>query len=81
MTFLKLRDRLTASLRERVQRGELTERRLARLTGISQPHIHNVLNGKRMLSPETADKVIATLGIDLLDLVEPEEFLNWRKSH
>ena len=81
MTFLKLRDRMTATLRERVQRGELTERRLARLTGISQPHIHNVLNGKRSLSPEAADRVITTLGINLLDLVEPEELLDWRRKH
>ncbi len=80
MTFLKLRERLIVSLRERIQRGELTERRLARLSGISQPHIHNVLNGKRTLSPEAADKVIATLGIELLDLVEPEELLRWRRS-
>jgi plasmid maintenance system antidote protein VapI len=81
MTFLKLRDQLIATLRERVQRGELTERRLAHVTGISQPHIHNVLNGKRSLSPEAADRVISTLGIDLLDLLEPEELLNWRRKH
>ncbi len=80
MTFLKLRERLTAGLRERVQRGEMTERGLARRAGISQPHMHNVLKGKRTLSPEMADKLIANLGIDLLDLVEPEEFLNWRRK-
>ena len=78
MTFLMLRERLTANLRERVQRGEVTERGLARLTKISQPHIHNVLNAKRTLSPEMADQVIASLGIDLLDLIEPEELLRWR---
>jgi len=80
MTFLRLRDSLTANLRERVQRGEITERGLARLTGISQPHIHNVLNGKKMLSPEMADKLTSSLGIDLLDLVPPEDLLHWRSN-
>jgi hypothetical protein len=32
-------------LRERVMNGEISERRLAQLTGISQPHMHNVLKG------------------------------------
>ena len=80
MTFLQLRERLIADLRERVQRGEITERGLARLTGVSQPHVHNVLNGKRLLSPEMADRLMAGLGIDLLDLVAPGELLHWR-SH
>ncbi len=75
MTFLNFRERLTARLRDRVQRGEVTERGLARQTGISQPHIHNVLSGKRTFSPDMADKLLEALGIDLLDLVEPEELL------
>ena len=78
MNFVKLRERLTADLRERVRRGEITERGLGRLTGVSQPHVHNVLNGKRLLSPEMADRLMAGLRIDLLDLVEPCELLHWR---
>jgi transcriptional regulator with XRE-family HTH domain len=81
MNFVKLRERLTADLRERVRRGEITERGLARLTGVSQPHVHNVLNGKRLLSPEMADRLMAGLRIDLLDLVEPGELLHWRSHH
>jgi len=42
-----LRLRLIADVRGRVQGGEMTERCLTRLTGISQPHLHNIINGVR----------------------------------
>ena len=73
MNFWELERRLLADIRERVRRGDLTERGLARLAGVSQPHIHNVLKGKRDLSIETADAILSALGIDLLDLLETRE--------
>jgi transcriptional regulator with XRE-family HTH domain len=73
MDFLELEQRFLDHLRYRVRSGELTERRLARMSGISQPHIHNVLRGKRCLSMETADVILHVLHIDLLDLLDPEE--------
>ncbi|MCE5310770.1 MAG: helix-turn-helix domain-containing protein [Acidobacteriales bacterium] len=73
MYFQTLQTRLVAAVRMRVRTGELTERRLARLTGISQPHIHNVLKGARELSPEIADLILRGLKISLLDLLECEE--------
>ncbi len=73
MDFLELERRFVDHLRHRVRSGELTERGLARVTGISQPHIHNVLCGKRSLSLETADVILHVLHIDLLDLLDPEE--------
>ncbi len=73
MNFWELERRLLADIRERVRRGDLTERGLARLAGVSQPHIHNVLKGKRDLSIETADAILSALGIDLLDLLEARE--------
>jgi transcriptional regulator with XRE-family HTH domain len=73
MYFQTLQSRLLAAIRMKVRTGELTERRLARLTGISQPHIHNVLKGARELSPEIADLILRELKISLLDLVEHEE--------
>ena len=75
MDFLELERRFLDHLRQRVRSGELTERGLARVTGISQPHIHNVLCGKRSLSLETADVILHVLHIDLLDLLDPEERL------
>jgi hypothetical protein len=78
MDFLELRERLVAHLRDRVRTGELTERGLARISGVSQPHIHNVLKGKRLLSLEMSDSILRQLRIDLLDLMKPEDLLEWR---
>jgi transcriptional regulator with XRE-family HTH domain len=73
MYFEELHGRLLLSLRMRLSNGELTERRLARLTGISQPHVHNVLKGKRILSPRAADQILHRLGLSILDLLRREE--------
>jgi transcriptional regulator with XRE-family HTH domain len=73
MDFRELERRFVERLRERVRAGEFTERRLAQITGISQPHIHNVLKGKRSLSMEAADEILRVLRMDLLDLLDPEE--------
>jgi len=78
MDFEELRERLVANLRERVRSGELTERGLARISGVSQPHIHNVLKGKRLLSPEMSDAILRNLRMDLLDLMRPEDLMEWR---
>ena len=73
MDFFELERRFLDHVRARVRSGEFTERRLALLTGISQPHIHNVLKGKRSLSRETADLILHVLRLDLFDLLDPEE--------
>ena len=78
MNFKELRGRFIAHLRQRVRTGELTERGLARISGVSQPHIHNVLKGKKLLSAEMCDEVLRQLGMDLLDLMRPEDLLGWR---
>jgi plasmid maintenance system antidote protein VapI len=67
------------NLRERVRSGQITERGLARLTHVSQPHIHNVLKGKRLLSAEMADQIMQHLRMDVLDLVDPHELLEWHR--
>ena len=73
MTLHDLQQRLLEELRQRVRSGAATERGLARLSGISQPHLHNVLKGKRTLSLKKADEVLRRLQIDVLQLIEPEE--------
>jgi len=80
MYFELLQLRLIAHVQDRVQRGELTERGLARRTGISQPHLHNVLKGVRVLSPQIGDVLLRHLHITLLDLLKDEEW-NGRCSH
>ncbi len=79
MTFTGLRDRLTNHLLMRVRSGEITERSLARLCRLSQSHVHHVLKGKRALSFEAADQILLALHIELLDLVEPGELLDWQR--
>jgi hypothetical protein len=69
MNFANLQLRLLNHLRELVRRGDMTERGLARVSGISQPHIHNVLKGKRSLSPESSDAILLNLRLDLRDLI------------
>ncbi len=73
MTFHELQQRLLDELRQRVRSGAATERGLARISGISQPHLHNVLKGKRLLSMDKADELLRSLEIDILRLIHPEE--------
>jgi hypothetical protein len=74
MYFELLQLRLIANVRRRVQHGELTERGLARATGISQPHLHNMLKGVRVLSPPMADLLLRHLHMTVLDLLDTDEF-------
>jgi hypothetical protein len=69
MNFQELHDCLAEQVASRVRNGELTERGLARRAGLSQPHLHNVLKGKRYFSLQSADLVLRELGISILDLV------------
>lgn len=73
LDFEHLLIRLIRNLQERVQSGEITERGLARVAGISQPHLHNVLKGKRQLSVAMADQVLRRLHLDVRDLIQPDE--------
>ena len=72
-SFGNLQKKLIRHLKVRIHGGELTERSLARLTGISQPHLHNVLKGKRLLSFEKADRILSHLELDLRQLIESAE--------
>src|ERR1019366_389079 len=53
----------------RVRAGELTERGLARLCGVSQPHLHNVLKRIRALSTASADRLMRALNLSTEDLL------------
>ncbi len=79
MNFRELHDRLTAHLRRIVGGGQLTERGLARLSGISQPHLHNVLKGKRLFSTEAADEILRRMDLDIFDLIGEEDLVERRR--
>lgn len=68
MDFREFQDRLMEHLRGQVDAAGLTERSLARLTGVSQPHLHQALRGDRSLSPAMADRLLRHLGLSLFDL-------------
>ena len=79
MYFQELQRKLVSVARERVRSGQFTERGLARLCGISQPHMHNVLKDIRAFSNESADRLMRALEIrvpDLLWSVSGEEDIN-----
>lgn len=70
MLLTDLQNTLLETLRGRVRNGEMTERRLAKLVGVSQPHMHNVLKGYRELSPKLADQILRELRLSIFDLVD-----------
>jgi len=73
MNFRGLHCLLVQHLNRCVQSGDFTERGVARRVGISQPHIHNVLKGNRLLSWESADSLLRELNLDLLELMRDNE--------
>jgi hypothetical protein len=68
-TFEDLLGTLRETVRLRVQQGVITESGLARLTNISQPHLHNILKGKRLLTGELADRLLRQLHLSVGDLL------------
>jgi hypothetical protein len=73
INFEGLHTRLLDLLRLRIRNGVVTERQLARITGVSQPHMHNVLKGVRYLSFQMTDQVLARLRLSVADLLEPAD--------
>jgi transcriptional regulator with XRE-family HTH domain len=73
LTYGDAQAKLLANVRDRIHNGELTERGLARLIGISQPHVHNVLKGVRKFSPEILDSILEHFQMSLLDVAPMEE--------
>jgi hypothetical protein len=73
LTYQDVQLRLLAYVRSQITNGELTERGFARLIGISQPHVHNVLKGVRKLSPNIFDIALKYFHLSLLDLITTSE--------
>lgn len=70
LQFQDLQCRLVEILRWRIRNGHLTERGLARLAGVSQPHMHNIMKGVRSFSPQLADRLLSCLRLTVLDLID-----------
>jgi plasmid maintenance system antidote protein VapI len=81
LTFRDLQDRLISLVVTKIRNGEFTERRLARVLGVSQPQLHNVLKGVRPLKPEFADCLLRQFDIGILDLVLCAELSAQLEAH
>jgi plasmid maintenance system antidote protein VapI len=68
--FIFLQQCLLSEVLRRINNGEITERGLARVIGVSQPQMHHVLKGKRRLQVELADRLLEKFGIDLQTLLD-----------
>lgn len=79
VSFVALQSRLIQFVNLRIKNGDFTERGLARVLGISQSHVHNVLKGARKLQPELADHVMCKFGMGVSDLLKWDE-LNCQRS-
>lgn len=66
-------NRLLESLRKSVAFGPLTVRWLARELGVSQPHLQNILNGKRSLTIDLADRLLEYQRRSALNLATSSE--------
>src|ERR1039457_3525227 len=73
MLLRDLQDKLRAHIRARIERGELTGTGLSRQAGFQQGHLSNFLNSRRGLSLESMDRLLETLHLGVLDLVEAAE--------
>jgi transcriptional regulator with XRE-family HTH domain len=73
ISFEALLARLISFVNLRIKNGEYTERGLARILGVSQPQMHNVLKGARTLHADLADRLLRKLGISILHLFEESE--------
>jgi transcriptional regulator with XRE-family HTH domain len=65
MNFQHLHELLRTELLRRIERGLLTQSRLAQQAGFQQAHISNFLNRKRALSLEGLDRVLASQNLTI----------------
>jgi hypothetical protein len=66
-------NRLIDGLRAGIASGSLTVRRLAKDVGVSQPHMQNIINGKRSLTVQMADRLLRHQHRSVLDLATAAE--------
>lgn len=77
MKAKQLQENLRRMLRKKMNGSRWTGTALAERAGLQQAHISNFINGKRGLSLEAMDRVLATLRLSLLDLLDPADINQW----
>lgn len=76
MTFRQAYADLLAQLHTRIRNGGTSQREVARELGISQPHMNNVLKGRRTLSFDRADLLLKSIDASLVFLSPPPALRN-----
>jgi transcriptional regulator with XRE-family HTH domain len=69
MNVFQLHEQLRRELLRRIQHGTLTGTLLARQTGLKPAHISNFLHGKRRLSLEALDRILAAQDLQIENLL------------
>jgi len=69
LRFTQLSQALLTEIRRRQRNGEISVAALAAETCLSQPHITNILAGRRNLTIQTADAILLGLGLATEDLL------------
>ena len=75
LNFEALQCRLVRLVILRLQNGEFTERGLARMIGVSQPQVHNVLKGARKMQTWLGDRLLHKLDLTIADLLDEAEII------
>ncbi len=68
MNFTQMQERLRVELLRRIERGTLSVSLLARQTGYGQPHLSNFLHGRRQLSLDAVDRILAAQHLSGADI-------------
>jgi transcriptional regulator with XRE-family HTH domain len=69
MNFTQLHERLRLELLRRIQRGTASVSLLARQTGFGQGHLSNFLRGRRQISLDAMDRILAAQHLTVADLL------------
>jgi transcriptional regulator with XRE-family HTH domain len=73
VTYAVVSTRLLSEVRRRLRRNDgLTQTALARKAGVSLSHLHNVLTGRRELTPTIGDKLLGAMHLSLSALIHAE---------
>jgi hypothetical protein len=72
MNFTQMHERLRLELLRRIQRGKVSVSLLGRQSGFGQSHLSNFLHGRRQLSLDAMDRILAVQHLTVADLLPSE---------
>ncbi|MFB9641483.1 helix-turn-helix domain-containing protein [Agromyces lapidis] len=73
-----LSDAVATIVRNYTEETYVSQSELARRSGISQPHISNVFNGKTVFTLDQLDRVCDALGLQLISVIHEADVITRR---